>query len=167
MEGTKIESGDKLKLLGHHFSNKPNCSAHIESIRKNVRGKYWLLLHLRRNGFDADDLLKVYKTIVRPSAEYCAPAFHSMMTDRQDQQVERLQATAFYGTYMGLAHRTGSSWSYLGCPRLGRGGSLYVTNLPRSAWETGGFVDGFLKLGNTGGQDTHYSMQKRMRGVSA
>lgn len=33
-------------------------------------------------------------TMVRPIAEYCAPVFHSMLTDDQDYALERMQATA-------------------------------------------------------------------------
>ena len=45
------------------------------------------------------ELIKAYKTLVRPIAEYCNIVFHSMLTDRQDEELERLQATALRYIY--------------------------------------------------------------------
>ena len=95
----KIECGKEMKVLGYYFSSKPNCSRHVQAVRKSFRGKYWLLIHLKQNQFKEHELLQIYKTIIRPIAEYCAPAFHSMLTDQQDEQLERLQSTALRYIY--------------------------------------------------------------------
>ena len=99
MDGQVVESGEDMKVLGFYFGSRPNCSRHVQAIRRSFRGKYWLLIHLKQNGFTEVELLKVYRTIIRPIAEYCAPAFHSMLTDQQDEQIERLQATALRYIY--------------------------------------------------------------------
>ena len=93
-EGQKIESGAHLKVLGWHFSPKPTVAAHIEVVKRRFRQRYWTLRHLKHNGFSADDLVKVYTTIIRPVAEYMLEVFHSMLTDRQDEELERLQTHA-------------------------------------------------------------------------
>ena len=98
-DGQKLGTTDHMKVLGFHFGSKPTCSAHVQAIRKSFRGKYWLLIHLKQNQFTEAELLKVYKTIIRPIAEYCAPVFHSMLTDQQDEQLERLQSTALRYIY--------------------------------------------------------------------
>ena len=94
ISGTRIDSTDKLKLLGFNFGPRPTCHEHVESIRKTFRGRYWLIIHMKQNGFTEKEMLKAYTTIIRPIAEYVAPVFHSLLTDKQDQQIERLQATA-------------------------------------------------------------------------
>ena len=38
--------------------------------------------------------MRVYKVILRPVHDYLCVVFHSMMSDRQDEEVERLQSHA-------------------------------------------------------------------------
>ena len=83
----KISSGgreDSMKLLGFRVSNCPGVAAHIEAVRKKFRQRFWVLIHLRTFGFTEKELVKVYTTILRPVAEYCAPVYHSQMTDEQE-----------------------------------------------------------------------------------
>ena len=49
---------------------------------------------MKHHHYTEKELVKAYTTLVRPIAEYCAPVFHSMLTDAQDEKIERLQATA-------------------------------------------------------------------------
>ena len=99
IEGERIGTTDTMKVLGFTFGSRPNCSEHVERIRRSIRGRYWLLIHLQQHGFNTDELLRVYTTVIRPVAEYCAPVFHSMLTDREDEQLERLQSTALRYIY--------------------------------------------------------------------
>ena len=98
-DGQRIDSGEHMKILGFHFGDRPTCAQHVQAMRRSFRGKYWLLIHLKQNGFTEDELLKVYKTIIRPIVECCVPAFHSMITDQQDELIERLQSTALRYIY--------------------------------------------------------------------
>ena len=50
-----------------------------------------MIIHLRSLGFTQPELVRLYKTVVRPVAEYCAVVFHSQLTDEQDTMLERLQ----------------------------------------------------------------------------
>ena len=34
-DGSKIESGDRLKILGFHFGPKPNVDAHVDALIRN------------------------------------------------------------------------------------------------------------------------------------
>ena len=43
---------DTMKMLGFHFSDRPNVGAHIEVVRKRFRSRYWILLHLKNAGFN-------------------------------------------------------------------------------------------------------------------
>ena len=83
-----------MKMLGFHFSDKPSVRKHVDVVKKRFRARYWILVHLRKAGFNTEELVRVYKTILRPVHDYLAVVFHSMMTDQMDEEVERLQAHA-------------------------------------------------------------------------
>ena len=98
-DGHRIELSEFLKVLGWHFSARPTVSAHLEVLTRRFRQRYLTLRHLKHNGFNDDDLVKVYKTIVRPVAEYMMEVFHSMLNDYQDELLERLQTHALKCIY--------------------------------------------------------------------
>ena len=93
-EGNVLTSGDGIKMLGFHMDRRPSVGAHIEALRKRFRSRTWILMHLKHAGFNTEELSKVYRVIVRPVADYMQVVYHSMMTDRQDEVVERLQSQA-------------------------------------------------------------------------
>ena len=83
-----------MNVLGFHLSDRPGVHAHIEITARKMRMRYWTLYHLRRVGFTSEELVTVYKTMIRALADYCCPAYHSLMTDLHDQQMERTQVGA-------------------------------------------------------------------------
>ena len=90
----RLESADDMKVLGFHFGSRPTVASHVEALRKRFRRRAWILVHLRHAGFNEAELAKVYRVIVRPTADYMSVVYHSMMTDAQDELVERLQSQA-------------------------------------------------------------------------
>ena len=66
-DGQRIESGQRLKVLGWHFSSRPTVEAHIGVMKRRFRERYWVLRHLKHNGFTTQDLLSVYTSVVRLS----------------------------------------------------------------------------------------------------
>ena len=106
VDNQRIDSTDSMKVLGFNFGPRPTCHAHIDAVRRKFCGRYWFLIHLGQNGFDQKELVKTYTTMVRPIAEYCAPVFHSMLTDDQDYALERMQATA-----LRIIYRYGPSYA--------------------------------------------------------
>ena len=93
-DGNRIDCADNLKVLGFHFSNRPTVALHVEETLKKMRKKYWFLTNLGKVGFSREELVQVYQSLVLPIADYCAPAYHSMLTDVQDQQLENAQIGA-------------------------------------------------------------------------
>ena len=91
IDGVRIESGQTMKVLGWHFSDRPNVDAFIDALSRRFRERYWTLCHLKHNGFSNENLVKVYTSVVRPVADYMQEAYHSLMTDSQDEGVERLK----------------------------------------------------------------------------
>ena len=98
-DGGRLSSGGGVKILGFHMDSRPTVHAHIDALKKRMREKYWVLRHLKRAGFLDEELVQVYTTVVRPVLDYCAVVYHPMMTDEQDQAVERLQAQALKCIY--------------------------------------------------------------------
>ena len=80
-EGNRIESGDSMKILGFHFGSRPTMHAHVGALQKRFRRQYWTLFHLKRAGFTENELAKVYRTVILPTADYCQVVYHSMITD--------------------------------------------------------------------------------------
>ena len=98
-EGSRLDSWDKLKVLGFHMDSRPSVHAHIQALRLRMRDTVWILRHLKIAGFAEAELAVVYRTVIRPILDYCAVVYHPMMTDEQDQIVERLQAQALKSIY--------------------------------------------------------------------
>ena len=93
-DNNKIESVDKMNVLGFHLSDRPNVNAHVEHVVKKMKLRYWTLYHLRKLGFNEEELVRVYKCMILPIADYCCPAYHSMTNDIHDQVLERTQIGA-------------------------------------------------------------------------
>ena len=93
-DGETVHSGQRMKILGFHMDGHPSVGAHVEALRKRFRQRYWILYHQRRYGFSESDLCKVYRTIIRPVADYCCVVYHAMLSDEQDQTLDRCQAQA-------------------------------------------------------------------------
>ena len=87
----RIGCTDTIKALGLRLSNRLDMEEHVKYIIKAFRARYWTLRNLKGNGFNTEELVQVYKTMIRPIAEYGCPAFHSTLTDEQDERLERLQ----------------------------------------------------------------------------
>ena len=92
-----------MKVLGFHFDSRPTCHAHIEVLKARMRETTWVIRHLKLSGFSEKELATVYKTVVRPVLDYRCVVYHPMLTDEQDQIVERMQAQALK-IYTDLVH---------------------------------------------------------------
>ena len=92
--GNKIECGTDMKILGFYFSDRTGVDKHVNEVVKKLRQRFWSLRHLQNLGFSETDLVAVYKASIRPLADYCCPAYHSLLSDVQDQALERAQVGA-------------------------------------------------------------------------
>ena len=98
-DGERIGFQKQMKALGMNFSNKPNMWAQVRAIQRGIRSRYWTLRNLKASGFSSDELVTVYKTIIRPVADYCCPVYHSSLTEEQDYELEKLQKGALKCIY--------------------------------------------------------------------
>ena len=85
-EGERLASkpGGRLKVLVFHFGDTPTVKLHVHSIRSKFRQRFWTLFHLKKNGFSEEELSTVYKTCVRPVADYCEAVYHSCLLYTSD-----------------------------------------------------------------------------------
>ena len=103
------------------FLNKPDVSAQVEAVRRGVRSRLWTLRNLKNSGFTEDELVRVYKTMIRPVADYAAVVYHSSLTDEQDELLDNLQNAALKMIYgPGLSARKMRSKSGLSTLRARR-----------------------------------------------
>ena len=93
-DGEKICSENTMKILGFNFTNRPTMSAQVSSIIKKFRQRYWSLRHLGKLGFNKEELVRVYKSNIRPVADYTDVVYHSLLTDEQDELLENAQNAA-------------------------------------------------------------------------
>ena len=95
---SRIESADKLKILGFWFSRKPGVSEQVQVMQSKFRTRLWMLWRLKNSGMETDDLLFIYKSVIRPVLDFCAVTYHSMLTDKQSAALE-MQKCAFRVIY--------------------------------------------------------------------
>ena len=88
-----------MKVLGFHMDRIPSCHAHVAALHSRITETTWILRHLKHNGFTEKELAIVYRTIILPVLDYWCVVYHPMITDKQDQQIERLQARALKNIY--------------------------------------------------------------------
>lgn len=89
-----IESGTSLKILGFTFGSTPDVSQNTENVVKNFNCKLWGLQCLKGAGMKERDLLMTYKSVIRPTVEFAACSYHSLLTCEQANIIERLQGRA-------------------------------------------------------------------------
>lgn len=90
----EIKGGNSLRVLGFTFTNEPTVNSHVNLITSKLRSRTWALRRLRRLGFSKEELVRFYKSAIRPVAEYVSPVFHSMTPDYLSDALERQQTLA-------------------------------------------------------------------------
>ena len=65
-DGTRIESGNTMKVLGYHLGHRATAHYHVAALSKRMRSKFWVLYHLKKAGFSEDELARVYRTCLLP-----------------------------------------------------------------------------------------------------
>lgn len=89
--GTTIQSGESLKLLGFVFNEGADMSGQFENIKRKFRARFWSLVHLRKSGIVGFELYKMYCVFVRSVIETNCVVYHSMLTRFQSNEIEKMQ----------------------------------------------------------------------------
>ena len=94
IDGKEIISRDTLKMVGYTFGRRPGASEHLKIIRKKYGARTGILRHLKKMSFCTKIMTEVYCSLIRPVLEYSANAFHTTLTQEQEEALERLQRMA-------------------------------------------------------------------------
>ena len=57
---------------------------------KIIRGRFWILRHLKKALLDEDYLLAMYKSFVLPIFDFACVVYHPLLTNDQSNELERL-----------------------------------------------------------------------------
>ena len=98
-DGGNVDSVDDMKMLGFTLQRDGGISKHVDTVKKKLRTKSWVLRTLRKCGFTPDELVRVYISMIRPAAEYASPAWHPLLTAGQTNEIERQQVQALKNIY--------------------------------------------------------------------
>lgn len=85
---------DKAKVLGLWLQSNLKWEAQVEDIVKKANRRLFMLRSLKRFGFDHDELVTVYRSYVRPVIEYGDVVWHSGLTSKQINDLEKIQKRA-------------------------------------------------------------------------
>ena len=88
-----------MKILGFNFNTSPTVKFHLKILQRKFKSRIWALRHLKRNGFKQSELVRVYKSMIRPLPEYCSPVFHTMISQSDSLELERIQMQALKGIF--------------------------------------------------------------------
>ena len=89
-----INSTEHLKILGFFFDRNPNATYHVTQVIGKFYNKLWTLRFLKKSGMSPDNLLKVYKSVLLPSVEYCSVVYGSLIPDYLSKKLEQVQKQA-------------------------------------------------------------------------
>ena len=92
LNGQTICGSDNLKILGVTLHRDGSFKTHTAGLSRKMRAKPWALSRLKKKRLSETDLVKTYKCLIRPTAEYALPAWHSLLTAAQSAEIERQQS---------------------------------------------------------------------------
>ena len=84
-----IERVSVSKLLGIWISDDMSWSRNTQEMCKKAYSRLGMLTKLKYVGVPTEDLLDIYILFIRSVTEYCAVVFHSSLTLRQSQKIEK------------------------------------------------------------------------------
>ena len=92
--GEEITSVEKLKVLGFFFDSDGGVWSQVSAVCARLRSRSWALTKLRKCGLTAEELVRVYKSSIRPCVEYAAVVLHPMLSAEQTDCIEAQQTQA-------------------------------------------------------------------------
>ena len=68
---------------------RPSAVKHVTETIRRFYPKLWTLRYLKKNVMPADDILNIYKIVVRLAVEYCSVVYHSLITQYMVDKLEQ------------------------------------------------------------------------------
>ena len=96
---TRIDSSTNLKALGFIFNDSATVKPQVDALISKINTRTWTLRELANAGFTEKERLEVYKTMLRPIIEYSSVVYGPMLTQEQEDELERVQTRALKNIY--------------------------------------------------------------------
>ena len=103
LNGNELSSVTKIKLLGVFITNDLRWRENTAEISKKVRKKFYIIWKLKEFGFKKEELITLWKVVLRPITEYAAPLWHSSLIEYDIRKLESLQRKAM-GLILGMKY---------------------------------------------------------------
>ena len=99
IDNTIITRVSKVKLLGVSITHDLKWNTHVDEITAKANQRVFWLSRLKRAGVPPDDLIMIYKSVVRPVLEYASAVWHPGLTNYLSQELESVQRRALRIVY--------------------------------------------------------------------
>ena len=93
LNGVSLEKVSATKLLGVWVTDDLSWSRNCTEICTKAYARLTMITKLKYVGTRTEDLIDIYILFIRSIIEYCSVAFHSSLTQIQEQKLERIQKT--------------------------------------------------------------------------
>ena len=90
-----IHNVNEIKLVGVMISRDLKWGPNTEYITKKAMRRIWTLRRMKNLGLDTEQILDTYTKEIRSVLELAVPAWHSGLTCKQSEDIERVQKTSF------------------------------------------------------------------------
>ena len=113
-----LEVVDTFKLLGVMIRSDMKWCDNIDFICKKGYTKLWILRRLKILDFSKEELWDVFTKQIRPVLEYAVPVWHPGITQKESNQIERVQKCALHVILGDDYHSYGNALEVLDCETL-------------------------------------------------
>ena len=93
MNSVTLERKSVTKILGMWISEDLSWSKNCQEMAKKAYSRLSLITKLKYVGVNRNDLIDIYILFIRSVTEYCAVVFHSSLTQKESEKIERIQKT--------------------------------------------------------------------------
>ena len=94
IDDTQLKVEHSVTLLGAKLRDDLKWTDNTDMIITKCSAKIYMLSRLKAFNVSRHDLVKIWKSFIRPSTEYVAPLWHSSLTKAENMKIERLQKRA-------------------------------------------------------------------------
>ena len=92
--GRNLEVVEVYKLVGVQISSNLKWDENTDYITKKAYSRLWMIKRLKNLGLNTASLLEVFKMQIRSVLEFGAVVWHSMLSDKNSREIERVQKSA-------------------------------------------------------------------------
>ena len=93
IEDVVIDKVPFMKILGVWISEDLSWAKNCQEICKKAYSRLSMITKLKYVGVSQEDLINIYTLFIRSVTEYCSVSFHSSLTQKQSDKLERIQKT--------------------------------------------------------------------------